>query len=493
MTIAPSLPQRGTSVSVAAYFGLFAVAIPIAFFFVVTGKFVYFPISWGGSVTGPAALFLLAIISIRLSTLVVHDGNPFMRLPFYVFVYIFFCITPCYQFFVDGKPKYIEANFTYDEYEFGLYIITLSVVMYEIGVYLAGKASIPSHRPGRANAALARIAPTISVALALFSVAAFMVLVRDLNVLLGDRSDFAQPFDDDASPMRYLIAGALVRTPSFAAISLLWSAFLQSTRETRPRGLGAAFLICAPVWLITNLPSSIPRVWLGAMLLDFVVLYTIVRKVNLNMHICLGLLFSMLILFPMANVLRYFSTLEGEVDWYAMVMDSYTDGNFDAFQMMLVVFRYVDVNGLTNGWQSLSALLFWIPREIFPDKAIGTGGHVAAAMGFTFTNVSSPFPAELYIDFGMVGVAVGMIFLGWLMCSIERRANSAASDFGFCLVGAYLAGWQFILLRGALINALSFLLPALLLFGVLGVITARKSKAAPSAARDDCLRRGRVR
>ena len=103
----------------------------------------------------------------------------------------------------------------------------------------------------------------------------------------------------------------------------------------------------------------------------------------------------------------------------------------------------------------LSALFFFVPRTVWPQKSIGTGGESAMYEGYPFINISSPLPSEFYVDFGMVGLVVLSTLFGsssdyamTISCT-PRHIGSVGQVFF-----ATVAGYIFIILRGSLVGTL---------------------------------------
>lgn len=67
-----------------------------------------------------------------------------------------------------------------------------------------------------------------------------------------------------------------------------------------------------------------------------------------------------------------------------------------------------------------SDLLFFVPRSLWPGKALSGSYEVATARNL-FSNLSYPYPALGYIDAGVTGV----IFVGCLLGFIMKRVDKA--------------------------------------------------------------------
>jgi hypothetical protein len=91
----------------------------------------------------------------------------------------------------------------------------------------------------------------------------------------------------------------------------------------------------------------------------------------------------------------------------------------DALGMLTLCVKWTELHGHRWGLQTLGALLFWFPRQLWPDKPIGTGTMVTEGLGFEFTNLSPPIVAQGYVDIGFVGVALMSVAVGWLFSRID--------------------------------------------------------------------------
>ena len=84
--------------------------------------------------------------------------------------------------------------------------------------------------------------------------------------------------------------------------------------------------------------------------------------------------------------------------------------------------KYVEEFGISWGNQLLGAILFFVPRSIWPSKPLGTGHTAIVALDqHYFSNVSAPLIAEGYVNFGIVGVVLFALAAGWIF----RKLDSA--------------------------------------------------------------------
>lgn len=99
----------------------------------------------------------------------------------------------------------------------------------------------------------------------------------------------------------------------------------------------------------------------------------------------------------------------------------YVSPDFDGFQQVINSLEFVDQQGLSGGRYTLSALFFFLPRSLWEGKSRPAALDVAEESGYWFTNLSLPIHAELYLDFGLLGVLAGGVIIG----AIAGRADEA--------------------------------------------------------------------
>lgn len=132
----------------------------------------------------------------------------------------------------------------------------------------------------------------------------------------------------------------------------------------------------------------------------------------------------------------------------------FRQADYDAYQMFILVVRYVRDHGISWGMNLLSAAFCFIPRSIANWRMEATGGIVVSAAGSWFKNVSCPLPAEMYFAFGTVGVIVLSILLGILVCWIDCKSDDKSHFFRGLF--AILSGVTLYVMRGSLLSTFSF-------------------------------------
>jgi hypothetical protein len=169
------------------------------------------------------------------------------------------------------------------------------------------------------------------------------------------------------------------------------------------------------------------------------------------------------------------------------VRDQLRNGDYDAFQQAAHAVEWVQATGYHPA-QLLGPPLFWLPRAIWPDKPLDTGVVLGVFKGFDFTNLSAPVPAELYVTGGPFAVALGGLLIGWGWTRMDRHLLLYGPAGFVGLLVPVLAVYQFIVLRGSLLQATGRLV---VIMGLLWFATSKlreKTERPPSPS----LAQGRV-
>jgi hypothetical protein len=125
-------------------------------------------------------------------------------------------------------------------------------------------------------------------------------------------------------------------------------------------------------------------------------------------------LLATLVAYPAAN--RFQGTEQAGA---AQGLDVLASKDFDGFQQSINTVSFVDDLGHAYGTYTLSGVLYFVPRSVWPEKERPASIDVAARRGYLFTNLSLPLHAEMYLDFGPVGMALAM----FLAASAGRRCD----------------------------------------------------------------------
>lgn len=199
-----------------------------------------------------------------------------------------------------------------------------------------------------------------------------------------------------------------------------------------------------------------------------IILFTKYIKGNRFIYL---MLFGMFIVFPFMDNFRYFS---GDIR-FKFSMDYLDTMNMDASQMFMSVLKY-DI--VTYGRQLLGVALFWVPRSIWPTKPIGSGAFVAESCNGWFNNVSMPYFAEGYLNFGLLGLILFIIVAGIISGRLDARYWYNPDRFRNPNVGFYLIalGATIFIMRGDLLSSFAYTVGTLISYYIVVRLTVSKSR-----------------
>ena len=219
------------------------------------------------------------------------------------------------------------------------------------------------------------------------------------------------------------------------------------------------FIACG---VIFNFPGSMPRFLAGTLYLPIVLLMFPILQSRSSYFFS----FYVWYFFVVVPLMEIFRGNGFNVNVFSF--GAFLSGQFDTFQSIA---NAIHSNLFSYGSQLLGVLLFFVPRNFWPDKPIGTGALVAEELNFSFTNVSLNFWAEMYINFGSVGAVIGSILLGSYMRWIDIKCCSRDLNQ---LHGMLNLGLLVFIVRGDLLNAFAYSIGVNLTFIFVRKLLVRK-------------------
>ena len=159
------------------------------------------------------------------------------------------------------------------------------------------------------------------------------------------------------------------------------------------------------------------------------------------------------------------------------IQNVYLEGHYDAHQMFISVQKYVDRYGLSWGYQLLGAVLFFVPRSLWPTKPVGTGRMAFEALNqYYFTNVSAPLVAEGYVNFDLAGIILFGLALGSLANRLDYKYWHDQREFSYTRVlYPFIMLKLFFVLRGDLLSSWAYMFAQVVVgYGVLRFTTRKR-------------------
>ncbi|PKG52042.1 hypothetical protein CXF54_05675 [Olleya sp. 1-3] len=203
--------------------------------------------------------------------------------------------------------------------------------------------------------------------------------------------------------------------------------------------------------VLCNFPPGISRYKTAVIYLPLLLVYF--RPILKKQVFALGFVTLFLSVFPYLNHFRHNSNLVPEK---ILDLGMFTEIHFDSYQNSVNV---ITNNIITNGNQLLGVALFFIPRSLWGDKAVGSGHVLADVLKHKgHSNVAVSYFAEGYINLGYVGVFLFTLFLAIINSFFDYRYWETNSNKAFQTLYLILIPFQFFVLRGSLITSVSNLI-----------------------------------
>lgn len=311
----------------------------------------------------------------------------------------------------------------------------------------------------------------ILVSLSAAATVAIVLLVGLDN--LFSRSTFSFELDQT---LTLLLDKVLRCTPLFAFVFV----FIRFKQSGDCLG---ALVVCAALLLLADFPFGMARYNAAAVYGGLLLLCTpFFRRCKGLFPLVFLLLF--LVVFPAWNVFRanefdlgLFISAAGKA--LSSLGEGFSTGDYDAYSMFVRSLNYAESYGPTGGMQLLGALLFFVPRSIWPAKPIGSGAMMASAQGQAFTNISCPLSAEGIVNFGILGVALFAAVLGVLCRKIDRESGSGGLEIFY----PFLCFLFFFMLRGDLLSSFAYATGFAAVFYAMYLVVLRSSHPFRPSAR----------
>jgi len=203
---------------------------------------------------------------------------------------------------------------------------------------------------------------------------------------------------------------------------------------------GFMLLILVLSTLVLTFPTGIARFLVGIVYgaLVLILFNRYLSSRNVGYLLILGLFF----VFPFLDNFRFFNG-----DIRLNYSSSYFfEGHFDAYFNLA---KTINVD-ITYGQQLLGSLLFFIPRALWQNKPINSGSYVANQLNMAWDNISMPYVAEGYLNFGYFGVMIFAIIMSLIFMELDSYVKFR-SPLVFLSVGIII-----FMLRGSFMSAYAY-------------------------------------
>jgi len=224
----------------------------------------------------------------------------------------------------------------------------------------------------------------------------------------------------------------------------------------KPKPYLWVLLLCGSVLLFVS-PIGIPRNLVGALYIPLLML-AFLPRFNSKYAVIAVILFAILLAAPLVDVFRHINVRDDVDLGENYNLDYVFSGHFDAFHNLTQV---IDLDYHSEGYQVVGILLFWVPRALWEGKPQGTSFDFADFAGYEAHNVSFPLQAEFYVDYGVLGVALGMFFTGVLyrrmdMLLSKPKPPGSIASYIFAIARFELSISGLLLLRGNVLSSFGY-------------------------------------
>ena len=392
----------------------------------------------------------------------------------YLIATFYFAIFTALPALVQIQSRQFPFGSTYSGSELnrGFLVLALGQLCLTVGVGIIALRRRRSGARGTVTLPLNRARIAIRLAVLFAFVGVFLAVLAGPSVLFTARFDESTTVSETES----MAAQAAFVARSFTLVALLLTVIATKfvAGRSRPRGVTAALVFTASVALVVNFPLALPRFQLLGVGLALLVLLFDFRRPLVKGLFTAGATFFVLYVFASVKDLRSGLSLEKSLNSdktsYLLTAD------FDSYKQIVDTVIYFSSASYRWGENFLGVALFWVPRSWWEDKPIHTGEVVSKGLGYPFTNVSNPLPAEGFASWGIIGTVVVLLIAGVAVGALEYRRTGARSpnqDVARLLCYALAAAYTTILLRGALNAVAPMILTAFVLAAVVAVVYYR--------------------
>lgn len=391
-------------------------------------------------------LLTFILIGIKsLKEIIIDQYDYSINKIFWYFIFTFFFIAPLFQYLTSYTPDdyYIEKS---------LYLKANLIIILWIFVYsLSKRITVKKKQFNHYNDTKYKVSRVLQfkenylkylfiINLIVFGIMSIVIGIPNFFIRENNRLGMETSFITD------ILNNGMRVIPVFSTIYTYY--YLKYTGKK-----SINLIIFLTITIILNFPTSITRYWLGVVYLGlFVVIF---NKFMKNRKFDILIILALFIVFPFLQIFKWYNLsdfLTGNIE-IKNLLTMFNSMDFDAYTMFQRTIEYVDSNQYTFGTQITSSIFFFIPRAIWNSKPYPTGQFIAISQNSLFTNLSCPLIAEVFIDFGILGIVLSGIILSKVISKLDYFYFSKETISGIrCIeyIYPFLLGFVFFMMRGSL-------------------------------------------
>ncbi|AJR02869.1 O-antigen polymerase [Siansivirga zeaxanthinifaciens] len=391
--------------------------------------------------------------------------SPFLTC-FIVFFYLFLIIAPIVQissFKLHSTQFMTRYPYAESEVIYANFIILIFILSFVIFYFLFTKNIIPKYSKPLF------LATKPFFILNIFIVTILVIVIYYNSVILDIASSTYEKSSKSISVAANLVKSKVIFMIPFGGIIHAYGYLKENHKNKVNKYIVLLILMLLVIaFVFLKNPLNEKRNLLGPVYITLIFLFY-PKLLNRNSTFFLFMFISLVVLFPAlstlthidANLSQIISNPEELIKSYNRfggITSAYQTLHYDAYANILATIDYTEKNGLSFGSQLLSALLFFVPRNLWSTKPISTGeligDHLINDYGFVFNNLSNSIVSEAYIDFGLFGVVLFAFILAYSFKFFLSWLKS--NDFAKQITAFYFAVHLIFLLRGDLTNGFAY-------------------------------------
>ncbi len=404
-------------------------------------------------------LFSIIIITAFINTFIRKQKSWSVNKFIWLYVFLFWGIVPLVQYAVGIFPWGVDIS---PSLAMKANLVTLLwIAVYKITYKLfGGEKRTGSDGPVIQDFSINNLSIIFLILYQLLIMAYFFRKTGGPVLLRGDLT--SDMFSSGSNT--YLVVTQVFRASSFFATAAF--AYWYRSKDSLKSLLLLAFSFL--LMLLTNFPLALPRYMAGAFYMGL--FFILVPDFRRRYIPALLMLFIFLVLYPALAILRVPGQSAGEIGMVSSVTPFLT-GDFDNFSTLSMTIDYVKENGITWGKQLSGVLLFFVPSALWTGKPVGSGAFIAGSRNWDFTNISCPYNAEGFINFGLFGVVIFAVVMAYIVVRIDA-AFYRSSRFSYLrLFYPVMLGMIMFIIRGDLMSSfaytISFIVAAFIIFMII--------------------------
>jgi|GEM_PF-4106072 len=279
------------------------------------------------------------------------------------------------------------------------------------------------------------------------------------------------------------LLGLLRRAALFSSILL----YLEYKRCGELRGKKrAAWVLVAALGLGLNLPMSVPRGWLLAVVFVLMALF-----VSNKSYRALAFSFVMIFGLYVSSVIDIFKR-EYWITRDSLAFDRsyFLQGHFQSFDTFMSQILVAGQRGFDFGLNSIGMIFMHVPRSLWSGKPLSPSLQLASEYYYQnfnwYHNVGASSVGSFYLDFGVLGVVLFGVLLGFLSRRLDPMLATTRGGYLKCEatqifpMGAgltllpFCVGGSIVFLRGSSWVGYNFFLTSIVSFLFIWVILFRR-------------------